>query len=262
MYEEKGAQVIAMAVQPQEEAALSVERSEAQFPILADREHAVADAYGVYNHFSDSEAAASVFIISKDGGIIWESIAAYQTQRVPSQTILENLPGAEEAKTEEIVADFTLPDSNGNMVSLANLLRENEQVVLVFYYTYLCNPCMSQLEAIENDRAKYEEKGAQVIAIAVQSGRQAETSANTSGAQFPILADSDHAFAEAYGVYDLLPEDDGLSTPSVFIINQDRQIVWKHIASSIFEEGEEPSYPSCGGERVPSQTILENLPGA
>jgi alkyl hydroperoxide reductase subunit AhpC len=104
MFEEKGAQVIAMAVQPQEEAALSVERSEAQFPILADREHAVADVYGVYNHFSDSEAAASVFIISKDSVIIWESIAAYQTQRVPSQTILENLPGAEEAKTEQPAA--------------------------------------------------------------------------------------------------------------------------------------------------------------
>lgn len=99
-----------MAVQPQEEAALSVERSEARFPILADIEHAVADAYGVYNHFSDSEAAASVFIISKDGGIIWENIATYQSQRVPSQTILENLPGAEEAKTEQPAALLTPPN--------------------------------------------------------------------------------------------------------------------------------------------------------
>ena len=159
----------------------------------------------------------------------------------------------------EIAADFTLPDSNGNMVNLADELQENEQVVLVFYYDYVCTLCMSQLRTIENDRSKYEEMGAQVIAIAVQDDRGAEASARTSQAQFPILADSDHAVAEAYGVYDLLPEDEGLSTPSVFVINHDRQIVWRHIASSIFEEGEEPSYPTCGEDRVPSETILENL---
>ena len=166
-------------------------------------------------------------------------------------------------RTGDIAPDFTLPDTNGNMVSLADELGENEQVVLVFYYTYICTPCMTQLREIENDRAKYEEMGAQVIAIAVQSDISAKTSVQTSRAQFPILADSDHTVAEAYGVYDLLPEDDGLSTPSVFVINKDRQIVWDHIASSIFEEGEDLSHASasCGGERVPSQTILENLPG-
>lgn len=90
--EEKGAQIIALAVQPQIEAALTVESTEAQFSILADSEHAVADKYGVYNLFSDSKAAASVFIISQDGRIVWHSIAARQRERVPSETILENLP--------------------------------------------------------------------------------------------------------------------------------------------------------------------------
>jgi alkyl hydroperoxide reductase subunit AhpC len=82
-----------MAVQSQDEAASTVERTKAWFPILADSEHAVADEYGVYNLFSDSEAAASVFIISQDGRIVWEHIATKQTERVPSETILENLPG-------------------------------------------------------------------------------------------------------------------------------------------------------------------------
>lgn len=90
-YEEKGAQIIALAVQPQDEAALSVERSEAQYPILADSEHAVADQYGVYNLSDNSEAAPSVFIISQDGRIIWDHIGTGVTDRVPSETILENL---------------------------------------------------------------------------------------------------------------------------------------------------------------------------
>ena len=90
-----GAQIIALAVQRQNEAALSVEKTTAQFPILADSKHAVADKYGVYNLFSDSEAAASVFIISQDERIVWDHIATRQTERVPSETILENLPGVE-----------------------------------------------------------------------------------------------------------------------------------------------------------------------
>ena len=162
--------------------------------------------------------------------------------------------------TPEVATDFRLPDSNGNMVTLADALQKNEQVVLVFYYDDKCTLCMVQLREIENDRAQYEEKGAQVIAIAVQSLAGAQSSLDRSRANFPILADSDHAVAEAYGVYDLLPEDAGDATPSVFIINKDREIIWKHINTSIYEEGEAPSHSvTCGKERVPSQTILENL---
>jgi alkyl hydroperoxide reductase subunit AhpC len=69
-----------------------VEKTEAQFPVLADSEHAVAAEYGIYDLFSDSKAAASVFIIDQDGRIVWDYIAANQTDRVPSETILENLP--------------------------------------------------------------------------------------------------------------------------------------------------------------------------
>ena len=56
-----------------------------------------------------------------------------------------------------------------------------------------------------------------------------------------------HAVAEAYGVL----EDGGLSTPAVFIINNDRQIVWSEI---FHNEGS-----GCGDNRVPSYTILANL---
>ncbi len=91
-FEEKEAQIIALAVQSEDEAGLSVEGSKAQFPILADSEHAVADLFGVYNIFSDSEAAATVFIINQDNQIIWDYIAANATDRVPAETILENLP--------------------------------------------------------------------------------------------------------------------------------------------------------------------------
>jgi peroxiredoxin len=106
---------------------------------------------------------------------------------------------------------------------------------------------LSQLGGLENDRAKFEEKGVQIIAIAVQSERDAATTEQLTRAQYPILADNDHAATEAYGVYNLLPDDNGEATPAVFIINQDGQVIWKSIAKD-------------GSERVPSETILENLP--
>ncbi len=174
-----------------------------------------------------------------------ESVVAEQ----PAATEEETVPTDSEARksTLNMATDFTLPDNNGNMVNLTDELQEYEQVVVVFYYGSGCKPCMAQLSEIENDRARYEEQGAQVIAIAVQGEGSAERSAKISDAQFPILADREHSVAEAFGVL----EDGGLSTPSVFVIDQDRNIVWSQISHI---EG-----VGCGKDRVPSQTILENL---
>ena len=86
-----------------------------------------------------------------------------------------------------------------------------------------------------------------MIAIAVQDEREAKLSAEKSGAHFPILADDNGAIAEAYGV-----EDNGWSTPSVFVIGQDGSILWQEITNM-------ESYQGCGIDRVSSQTILENL---
>ncbi len=200
-----------------------------------------AGAYIVLKEFEADESETEIDIDFTDisgAGLVWPK-ATCPIKKGFSTNLM--VPPAEEI----VAADFTLPDKDGNMVNLADELKENKQVVLVFYFGYLCAPCMAQLREIESDRAKYDAKGAQVIAIAVQRERGAEASARASQAQFPILADSDHAVAEAYGV-----EDDGWSTPSVFVINQDRQIVWKeitHITSG------------CGTERIASQTILENL---
>jgi peroxiredoxin len=171
----------------------------------------------------------------------------------PTENVAEEQPKVTGLPIGEIAPDFTLPTGDGNMVNLADTLQENEQVVIVFYFGHSCSICMVQLREIENDRARYEEKGAQVIAIAVQKELDVLTSARVSTAQFPILADSEHAVTEAYGVYGPNPHGGsiGLSAPSVFIINKDGQIVWSEITHI--------KYGGCGLERVPSETILENL---
>jgi peroxiredoxin len=102
---------------------------------------------------------------------------------------------------------------------------------------------MTQLGELVEDSAMFEAKKAQIIAIAVQTPNGATKTFENTNAQFPILVDMDHAISDTYGVY-----RQGI-LPAVFIIGQDGQILWHDIAASTMD-------PS----RVPSQTILENLP--
>ncbi len=39
-------------------------------------------------------------------------------------------------RTGDIAPGFTLPDSNGNMVHLADELNDNRMVILIFYHAY------------------------------------------------------------------------------------------------------------------------------
>jgi len=234
---------------PGEKARISVSEGEAygfymEAPDTAGRVTMLTDESGAYiviKEFGEGETETNIeieFVDTSGAGLAWPTSICPIKKGFSTDLVVQPF---------EVAADFTLPDSDGNMVSLSNELQENELVVLVFYYGASCRPCMAQLSEIENDRPKFEEKGVQVIAVAVQSEKNAKDSAYISGAQFPILADNKRTVAEAYGVL----EDDWLSTPSVFIINKDRQIVWHEI--SHIEGG------GCGKERVPSKRILENM---
>lgn len=91
----------------------------------------------------------------------------------------------------------------------------------------------------------FQERNAEIIALAVHDLAGAGQVARLTEAPFPILADPDHAVAEAYGVYNLL--GDGIATPSVFIIDPSGQIVWSYVGRN-------------AADRPGIQTILENLP--
>lgn len=64
----------------------------APFPFLADPDHAVAEAYGVYNLLGDGIATPSVFVIDTSGRIVWSYVGQNAADRPSIETILENLP--------------------------------------------------------------------------------------------------------------------------------------------------------------------------
>jgi peroxiredoxin len=65
----------------------------ASFPILADENHVVADAYSVYNLLNDNTATPSIFIIDLSGHMIWSYIGQDASDRPSAEIILEHLHG-------------------------------------------------------------------------------------------------------------------------------------------------------------------------
>jgi peroxiredoxin len=88
----RNTQVIAVAVHDLVAAELVARVTEAPFPILADPDHAVTEAYGVYNLLGDGIAAPSVFVIDTSGHIVWSYVGQNAADRPGVETILENLP--------------------------------------------------------------------------------------------------------------------------------------------------------------------------
>jgi len=64
---------------------------QAEYPILADVNHAVADAYGVFNLLGDSVATPSVFVMDPGGRIVWSYVGTSATDRPSPADILARL---------------------------------------------------------------------------------------------------------------------------------------------------------------------------
>jgi thioredoxin-dependent peroxiredoxin len=95
--------------------------------------------------------------------------------------------------------DFTLPDQDGNEVSLADLRGET---VVVYFYPRADTPgCTTQACGIRDRRAEYEAAGARMIGISPDGVDAVQKFAGKFDLDFTLLADADHAVAERYGTW-------------------------------------------------------------
>ncbi|HEY3727337.1 MAG TPA: thioredoxin-dependent thiol peroxidase [Solirubrobacteraceae bacterium] len=95
--------------------------------------------------------------------------------------------------------DFTLPDQAGNPVSLAGL--RGRTVVLYFYPKADTPGCTTQACGVRDHRADYEQADAVVLGVSPDPVKNTAKFDQKFGLGFPLLADEDHAVAEAYGVW-------------------------------------------------------------
>jgi len=94
---------------------------------------------------------------------------------------------------------FTLPDQNGDPVKLSDL--RGQTLVLYFYPRADTPGCTTQACGVRDRGDEYEAVGARVIGISPDKVDAVEKFARKFDLGFTLLADADHAVAEAYGAW-------------------------------------------------------------
>ena len=99
----------------------------------------------------------------------------------------------------DVAPDFRLPSDDGSEIGLADL--RGRKVVLYFYPKDDTSGCTLQACAFRDALPRIEERGALVLGVSpdpVESHRKFRIK---YGLNFPLLADTDHRVALAYGVW-------------------------------------------------------------
>ncbi len=94
---------------------------------------------------------------------------------------------------------FALANQDGETVGLSDFAG---RTVVVYFYPKADTPgCTTQACGIRDRRDEYEAAGATVLGISPDEPANLRRFADKHGLPFSLLADHDHAVAEAYGVW-------------------------------------------------------------
>jgi peroxiredoxin len=88
----KGAQVVAVAPAGPEGVGTFVRDRPFPFPLLADTDHHVFDAYDVIARMSSLGQRPAVFVIGRDGVVVFDSIGTQQWQIPSDDVVLGAIP--------------------------------------------------------------------------------------------------------------------------------------------------------------------------
>jgi peroxiredoxin Q/BCP len=140
---------------------------------------------------------------------------------------LITLASVQAAETQEQPAagtpapDFSLTTSDGSQVSLKDY--RGKWVVLYFYPKDFTSGCTMEARNFQRDLAKYEEAGAVVLGVSVDTAQSHKDFCAKEGLNFKLLADPDATVSTEYGsVMDYKGEK--LAARNTFIINPEGQV--------------------------------------
>ena len=106
---------------------------------------------------------------------------------------------------DQAAPDFELPSNQlvdgrpGKKIKLSDL--RGKPVVLAFYPLDFSPTCTTENVCFRDDLSKFNELGAQVLGISVDSAWTHKAFAEAHKLTFPLLADPDHAVADQYGAW-------------------------------------------------------------
>jgi len=95
--------------------------------------------------------------------------------------------------------DFVTRDTDGNEVRLSDF--RGRRVVLYFYPKDDTPGCTKQACSIRDSYSEFEERGIKVLGVSLDDQASHRKFADKYELPFTLLSDTDHAVADAYGVY-------------------------------------------------------------
>jgi peroxiredoxin len=123
--------------------------------------------------------------------------------------------------------DFTLPDQDGNQVSLADY--RGRTVVLVFYPADFSPVCTDQLSIYQEVLGELGERGATLIGISVDGSFCHQAFRDHLNLTIPLLADF-HPKGEVARAYGVWSEEHGVSGRALVMVGPDGRVDWAHLS--------------------------------
>ena len=125
--------------------------------------------------------------------------------------------------------DFELPSNEldngrpGKKYKLSDL--RGKPVVLAFYPLDFSPVCTKENTCFRDDLSQFEQLGARVLGISVDSAWTHDAFAKSLKLSFPLLADfhPKGAVAKAYGLY---MEDKGITKRATVVVDKDGKVAW------------------------------------
>jgi peroxiredoxin len=134
----------------------------------------------------------------------------------------------------ERAPDFTLPaDSWENKISLEST-RQEGPIVLFFYPGDWSSVCTDQMGQLQQEIGRFEEKGAKILAVSVDSPWSHKAWAEERDIHFPLLSDFQREVVEEYGV----KHEAGFPERAYFVIDKEGVVRAKKIEDSTSDQPE------------------------
>jgi peroxiredoxin Q/BCP len=107
--------------------------------------------------------------------------------------------GGQRLEAGDPAPDFTLPDADGNKVSLSSL--RGQRVIIYFYPAAMTPGCTKQACDFRDSLASLAAAGLAVLGISPDSLAKLAKFRDKEGLNFPLLSDADRGVLEAYGAF-------------------------------------------------------------
>ena len=153
--------------------------------------------------------------------------------------------GCSSESAEIKITDFQLEDNNGKTVSLYQSLSENNSVVLVFFRGQFWGICRAQLVELQESYPEFQALKSELFAISMDNIYDTTELSLALNVEYSLLSDPEAYVIKKYGVFNLL--GDGVATPSVFIIDSNKTLIWSYIGENV-------------SDRANISDILTNIP--